>query len=168
MAQCEKESEMLSQLNCIHPEYVAQIQCVDEHYNQQMAQAERMRQYQAEELQRRTAAEWHQIHSQAIQEIREAREAVLSEIGQRMYQLQRDRRQMGMEEGEYVLKFAEKRSRHSQQQTAFNQEVSVLAGVAKHVGFPAAPEMKPVQHADMVEDMRTMKVSWSVWPQYVS
>lgn len=42
------------------------------------------------------------------------------------------------------------------QQSAYNREVSVLSGVAKHVGFPAAPEMEGARPSEVDSDMQAM------------
>ena len=87
------------------------------------------------------------------------REEILSDCNQRIYELQRGRRQLGVEEIEYSLRLPEKRSDQIRHQAAYNLEVSILAGVAKYVGFPAAPEIKAARPSEIDDDLRAMKVS---------
>lgn len=64
-----------------------------------------------------------------------------------------------MDEVDYMIKLPEKRSDQIRQQAAYNLEVSILSGVAKYVGFPAAPEIKPARPSEIDADLRAMKVS---------
>jgi hypothetical protein len=112
-------------------------------------------------LQRQTVAQRHQLHSQYFQTVRDLRDKTLVECNQRVYELQRGRRQQGVDEVEYALRLPEKRSERIRQQIAYNREVSILSGVAKYVGFPAAPEIKSARPSEIDDDMRAMKVnSW--------
>jgi hypothetical protein len=55
--------------------------------------------------------------------------------------------------------FPTRRSQQITQQTAYNKEVSVLSGIAKYVGFPAAPDITSVRTGEREEDMEKMGVS---------
>jgi hypothetical protein len=44
-------------------------------------------------------------------------------------------------------------------QVAYSNEVSILSGVAKYVGFPAAPPMASTTAAELEEDLEKMGVS---------
>jgi hypothetical protein len=44
-------------------------------------------------------------------------------------------------------------------QTAYNKEVSILSGIAKYVGFPAAPDVQGVNKSELDEDFEKMGVS---------
>lgn len=162
IAQCERELEMLRQPNCIHPEYLNMVKCIDERRAEKITQEKTLLAYKMKGLEIRTIAERQQLHSQYIQEVREIRESTLSECNKQVYELQRGRRQLGnVEEVDYSFKFPEKRSEQIRQQAAYNLEVSILSGIAKHVGFPAAPEMGVARPSDIEDDLRAMKVSAS-------
>ena len=45
---------------------------------------------------------------------------------------------------------------------AYNEEVSLLSGVAKYVGFPAAPEMSQITPREYDEDLKLMEQSMTV------
>jgi hypothetical protein len=160
LAQLSKELEMLRQPDCIHPEYLAMVQCVNERRAEKLVYERRLFDYKQKCLNTRTVAERHQLHSQYFQTVREIRERYISECNQRIYQLQRGRRQLGVEEIDYAYYFPEKRSQQIHHQTAYNLEVSVLSGVAKYVGFPAAPDITPARPTDVDDDLRAMKVSF--------
>jgi hypothetical protein len=143
----------------MHPEYLAMLQSIDERRTGKIAYEKQLLEYKQKTLERTTIAERHQLHSQYFQTVRDVRENILSECNQRVYELQRGRRQLGVEEVDYSLKLPEKRSEQIRQQTAYNLEVSILSGVAKYVGFPAAPEIKPARPTEIDDDLRAMKVS---------
>lgn len=159
---------MLRQPDCIHPEYLAMVQCVNERRAEKLVYERRLFDYKQKCLNTRTVAERHQLHSQYFQTVREIREKYISECNQRIYQLQRGRRQLGVEEIDYAYHFPEKRSQQIHHQTAYNLEVSVLSGVAKYVGFPAAPDITPARPTDVDDDLRAMKIPTRPAPlQYV-
>ncbi|KAF2733235.1 hypothetical protein EJ04DRAFT_513328 [Polyplosphaeria fusca] len=159
ITQYEQELEMLKQPNCTHPEYLAMIQCLDERRNEKIAYERQLLQYKQKCLEIKTVAERHQMHSQYLQTVRDVRESILSECNQRVHELQRGRRQLGVEEVEYALKLPEKRSEQIRHQAAYNLEVSILSGVAKYVGFPAAPEIKAARSSEVEDDLRAMKIT---------
>lgn len=162
MAQLEQEMEMLRQPNCVHPEYLAMIKCVDERRADKIAYETRLQEYKQKNLEIITTAERHQMHSQYFQTVRQQREDILEECNQRVFELQRGRRQLGCDETEYMIKLPEKRSDQIRQQTAYNLEVSILSGVAKYVGFPAAPDISAARPTEIDQDMRAMKIATRV------
>lgn len=66
-----------------------------------------------------------------------------------------------MKSGEphFVYKFEEKFEKRISQQRAINKEVSLLSGIAKHIGFPAAPELLSLPASEVDEDLRRMGIS---------
>ncbi|KAF1940236.1 hypothetical protein EJ02DRAFT_456181 [Clathrospora elynae] len=159
IAQLEQELEMLKQPNCIHPEFVAMIKCVDDRRADKIAYETRLLEYKQKNREIITTAERHQMHSQYIQTVRHVREETLEECNQRVFELQRGRRQLGCDETEYMMKLPEKRSDQIRHQTAYNLEVSILSGVAKYVGFPAAPDISAARPVEVDEDLRAMKIA---------
>ncbi|KNG44664.1 transcriptional regulatory protein dep1 [Stemphylium lycopersici] len=159
IAQLERELEMLKQPNCVHPEYAAMIKCIDDRRADKIAYETRLLEYKQKNLEIITAAERHQMHSQYFQTVRHVREEILEECNQRVFELQRGRRQLGCDETEYMVRLPEKRSDQIRHQTAYNLEVSVLSGVAKYVGFPAAPDISPARPMEIDEDLRAMKIA---------
>lgn len=161
IAQHERELEMLKQPSCTHPEYLAMIKCVDDRRIEKIAYEARLLEYKQRNLEVITTAERHQMQSQYFQTVRHIREDILEECNQRVVELQRGRRQLGCDEIEYMVRLPEKRSDQIRHQTAYNLEVSILSGVAKYVGFPAAPDISAARATDIDEDLRAMKVSFS-------
>jgi hypothetical protein len=159
IAQYEQELEMLKQPNCLHPEYLAMVKCIDDRRTEKIAYEKQLLQYKQKNLEIITTAERHQLHSQYFQTVRDEREEILTDCNQRIFELQRGRRQLGVEEVDYMIKLPEKRSDQIRHQAAYNLEVSILAGVAKYVGFPAAPDVRPARPSEIDDDLRAMKVS---------
>lgn len=150
---------MLKQPSCAHPEFLAMMKCIDDRRAEKIAYETKLLEYKQRNLEIITTAERHQMHSQYIQTVRHVREDILEECNQRVFELQRGRRSLGCDETQYIIKLPEKRSDQIRHQTAYNLEVSILSGVAKYVGFPAAPNISTARPVDIDDDFRSMKVS---------
>jgi hypothetical protein len=149
---------MLKQPDCTHPEYLAMIKCIDDRRAEKIDYERTLLELKQKNLEIITAAQRHQMHSQYFQTVRHLREEILEDCNQRVFELQRGRRSLGCDETEYMIKLPEKRSDQIRHQTAYNLEVSVLSGVAKYVGFPAAPDISAARPTEIDEDLRAMKV----------
>lgn len=160
LASIEQELQMLQQADCTHPEYMRQVVCIDERQAKQVREANAYHRYKMQALRERTLGERAQRHSQYFQTVREAREETLYALGEDWYSIQKERRQQHQDQDEHFLyKFPTKKSAQIRQQAKYNQEVSVLSGVAKYVGFPAAPEMGGVEGGSLEDDFKAMRVS---------
>ncbi|KAI5284677.1 hypothetical protein KEM54_001145 [Ascosphaera aggregata] len=98
------------------------------------------------------------IHSSYYQNVRDVREKHLDDIAAMHYRLTQDRFQSSKICPDYVIPFPTRRSQQIAQQAAYNKEVSILAGFAKYVGFPAAPEIMPAKPHECEEDLEKMGV----------
>ncbi|KAG9204124.1 hypothetical protein G6514_001761 [Epicoccum nigrum] len=159
IAQYERELEMLKQPDCKHPEYLAMIKCIDDRKAEKIDYERTLLEFKQQNLVDITAAQRHQMHSQYFQTVRDLREDIIAECNQRVFELQRGRRSLGSDDVEYMIKLPEKRSDQIRQQTAYNLEVSILSGVAKYVGFPAAPDISAARPGEIDEDLRAMKIA---------
>ncbi|EME48699.1 hypothetical protein DOTSEDRAFT_67664 [Dothistroma septosporum NZE10] len=160
LAAVNAELDMLNQADCKHPEYLRQMACVDARRDKQMREAKAFYNFKSQSLKRTTLGERSQLHSQYFQWARDCREEVMHNLGEDWYNIQKERRQSSQEEDEkYIYKFPTKKSAQIKQQAKYNQEVSVLSGVAKYVGFPAAPEIAGAEGAALEDDLRNMKIS---------
>jgi hypothetical protein len=104
-------------------------------------------------------SERQQLHSQYFQEVRDSREKTLEQCYEKLYAIQKDRRRWGADDANYAHLYQPKRALQIAHQTAYNLEVSILSGVAKHVGFPAAPVLPALQTEDIDSDFKVMRVS---------
>lgn len=144
---------------CKHPEYLRQVACVDARYAKQVDETRAYRRFKMESIRRTTLGERSQLHSQYFQHARELRENVMIELGEDWYNIQKERRQANQSNDElYMRKFPAKKSVQIRHQAKYNQEVSVLSGVAKYVGFPAAPDISGAEGHALDDDLRAMKV----------
>lgn len=163
LASIEQELQMLQQADCSHPEYLRQVACIDERQAKQVREANAYHRYKMQALRERTLGERAQRHSQYFQTVREAREETLYALGEDWYSIQKERRQQHQDQDEHFLyKFPTKKSAQIRQQAKYNQEVSVLSGVAKYVGFPAAPDIGGVEGSGLEDDFKAMRVSGCV------
>lgn len=161
LAAMSAELEMLENPVCNHPEYLRQVSCVDARRDKQTREANAFYNYKLQSIRDRTIGERSQLHSQYFQHVREMREDALDELGKEWFNIQQERRQSNQEKDEaYIFKFPEKKSVQIRQQAKYNQEVSVLSGVARYIGFPAAPEITGTRPDDLDGDLKAMKVSY--------
>lgn len=150
---------MLKQDKPTHPAYLAMLQAVDARRDEKLRIEARSTEFRLESIKRTAVARRSQILAQFYQEVREAREKKLEILGRQWYDIQHDRRGYGSNVEDYILKFPTKRSQQIMQQLAYNTEVSLLSGVAKYVGFPAAPPMASATSAETEHDFEKISVS---------
>jgi hypothetical protein len=160
LATITTELQLLSHPECAHPEYVKQAACVDARLQKQVREAHAYYNYKLRSVRDRTLGDRSQLHSQFYQTAREVREDVLYKLGEDWYAIQKERRNSYEENDDrYIYKFRTNKSRQVRYQAKYNQEVSILSGIAKYVGFPAAPELSGVEGNGIEEDLKAMKVS---------
>jgi hypothetical protein len=160
LASVEHELQLLNQPDCIHPEFLRQVSCIDERRAKQIREANAFYRYRMQSVRQRTLGERAQLHSQYFQTARELRENMLYELGEDWYGIQKERRQQHQEgEERFLYKLPSRKSAQIRQQAKYNQEVSVLSGVAKYVGFPAAPNISGVEGSGLEDDFKAMRVS---------
>ncbi|KAF2147771.1 hypothetical protein K461DRAFT_72051 [Myriangium duriaei CBS 260.36] len=159
IADAEAELVQLQQPQPAHTEYIRQLQAVTDRRDTKIQQEMKLHQYKKQALRNQTLGNRSQLLSQYLQEAREIREDILYDLGKQWYDVQKERRAAQSEELEqYIQKFPTKRSEQVRQQTKYNTEVSILSGVAKYVGFPAAPEISTVRPQELDDDMKAMKI----------
>ncbi|KAK5731836.1 hypothetical protein LTR17_011048 [Elasticomyces elasticus] len=160
LATMNTEISMLAQPDCQHPEYLRQVACVNARREKQMREAQAYYHYRLTSIRQRTLGDRSQLQSQYHQHIREMREDVMYKLGEDWYNIQKERRQQHQEMGDaYIYKFPAKKSAQIRQQAKYNQEISVLSGVAKYVGFPAAPDINGADGDGLEDDLKAMKIS---------
>ncbi|KAI9824254.1 MAG: hypothetical protein M1832_002061 [Thelocarpon impressellum] len=158
MGQLTNELALLNQPESTHPELLAMLQCIDARRDEKIQLENTVLQYKLKALQMKCVAERSQMHSQYFQTVRAVREKKLEEVGEQWYQIQRDRRGWDGSVPDFTHKFPTRRSQQITHQTAYNLEVSILAGVAKYVGFPAAPPIEGARPSEILEDFQAMGV----------
>ncbi|KAL9128806.1 MAG: hypothetical protein Q9217_002587 [Psora testacea] len=159
LASANEELALLQQPGFVHPELLAMKEAVDQRRNQKIEYQRTRLNYKLQSLQRESVATKHQALSQYMQTVREIRDRSLAQLNREFYQVQRERRNVEGDVPDYMYTFVTRRSQQITQQTAYNNEVSVLSGIAKYVGFPAAPTIKHARPNELHEDMRDMGIA---------
>lgn len=159
IAQCNQELAVLEQHLPTHPELLAMKEVIDQRRDQKVEYENNLMKFKLMTLQRESIANKAQAHSQYMQTVREVRDSYLESLNKKYYQVQRERRSCEGDVPDYMYAFVSKRSQQITLQTAYNREVSILAGVAKYVGFPAAPEITSARSKEIDDDFRSMGVS---------
>jgi hypothetical protein len=163
LRQVEREIELLEQSNCLHPDFLAQLRCVDERRDQKVKHEDTLLQYNLQSLGIKTVAERQQLHSQYFQDVRQIRDDAIDAGYKELYALQRDRRKFFTDPTDSML-YNPNRAEQIRIHTRINHEISLLAGIAKHIGFPAAPDMSVVLQDDAQQDLHQMGVRFSHLP----
>jgi hypothetical protein len=159
LKQVNRDLQLLEQK--IHPEFLAMQRCIDGYRNKKVRQETVLYGYRRQTLNIKVVAERDQLQSQYFQEVREIKDKALQNCQKHLYALQKDRRRWGSDETNYNYLYNPKRTQQIQQQASYNLEVSILSGVAKHVGFPAAPDITGLQISEIESDFQAMTASSS-------
>ena len=158
LARLNHEEWMLKQDPPIHPEYLAMMQCIDARRDGKLRLEDRRVEYNEQTINKTAVAKRAQILSQFYQDVRAIRERKLEHLGKQWYEIQHDRRAYGKNVDDYVLSFPTKKIEQVKNQIAYNTEVSILSGIAKYRGFPAAPAMSPATSQEREDDFKAMGV----------
>ncbi|KAM7194256.1 Sds3-like domain containing protein [Naviculisporaceae sp. PSN 640] len=156
LEQLNQEEAMLTGDNPTHPEYLAMLQCINERRDERIRVSTKEREFRMAMLNRRAVAERAQIMSQFYQAVRESREKVLEELGKEWYDIQQERRRFANAIPDYSLRFPREKSQNIRNAVAYNREVSILSGFAKHVGFPAAPPIHGASEEQLENDLEAI------------
>jgi len=154
--QLNQEEAMLNCDNPTHPEYLAMLKCIEDRRQERIRLSEVELQLKLSVLRRRAVAERAQMMSQYYQAVRESREDVLEELGQEWYEIQQERRRYANTIPDYGIPFPTSKSQTIRQAVAYNKEVSIISGFAKHVGFPAAPAIHGASDDQLESDLEAM------------
>ena len=142
-----------------HPELLAMKDVIDQRRDGKIQYEQNLLMLKLQTLQRESIANKAQAHSQYMQSARDIRDRHLERLNKMFYQFQRERRNVDGDVPEYMSAYNPKRSQQITQQAAYNTEVSILSGVAKFVGFPAAPDIPRAKPKEIEDDLRSMGVS---------
>ncbi|KAI0860713.1 hypothetical protein F4860DRAFT_194439 [Xylaria cubensis] len=152
LEQINKEEAMLRSDNPTHPDYLAMMRCVDARRDERLRIADRELELKIEASERWAVARRAQIHSQFFQAVRESRERILAELGQHWYDIQHERRKNANNVPEYGIRFPKSQAERIRNALSYNREVSILSGIAKHAGMPAAPDMRGASLQELEDD----------------
>ena len=155
---------MLTCENPTHPEYIAMLKCIEERRDEKIRLSAVELQLKLTVLKNRAVGERAQMMSQFYQGVRESRDQVLEELGQEWYEIQQERRRLANTIPDYGIRFPPSKTQTVRQAVAYNKEVSILSGFAKHVGFPAAPSIHGASDEQLESDIEAIAVSQTFHP----
>ena len=158
IAAINQELAQLAENRPSHPELLKQLEVVQNYRDDKFGVEQKLLVYKIGALKNKSVAERSQIHSQYYQTVRDLREKHLERLSEHFYRIQRDRFKSDTPMPCYAIPFPEKKSKQIVHQTSYNKEVSILSGVAKYVGFPAAPELAQSQNKELEDDLQKMGV----------
>lgn len=158
LKELSKILEDLHQPEPTNATYQAQKRCVDARRDEKIRLENVTLRYKAEALERVTLAERSIKHSQFAQEVRERRDDHHSRLNRDFSRIQRERRQWKAQESHYIYDFKPERQEQILNQRSYNKEVSLLSGIARHSGFPAAPDLDGAGKSDVGDDLIRMQV----------
>ncbi|KAF9894239.1 hypothetical protein FE257_007741 [Aspergillus nanangensis] len=159
ISKLNRELDMLNGPNPTHPEYLQNVEVIKQYRDAKTTYEHTLFQYRVEALMNKSLAERAQSHSTYFQRVRDIRERHSSSISKQFYAIQHDRFKTDELSPQHYIPFPTRRSQQIAQQTAYNQEVSILAGVAKYVGFPAAPSLAAARSSELDEDLEKMGIT---------
>lgn len=159
IAEINHELAQLADPEPRHPELLRQIEVVQKYRDDKFAHEQKLLVYKIGALKRKSVAERSQIHSAFFQKIRDTREDYLERVSEHFYRIQRDRFKTETRIPDFSIPFPDRRSVQISQQMSYNKEVSILSGVAKYVGFPAAPHLSNARNKELEDDLEKMGVS---------
>lgn len=159
MAQLDREEALLRSDPPTHPQCLEMMKCIDARRDDKLKVEANLTKYKLESMQRTAVATRAQILAQYSQQVQEIRERVLEKTGKMWYDIQNDRRGYGSQVEEYAIRFPTRRSQQVMHHNQYTKEISLLSGIAKHVGFPAAPKMNGASQHELAADLEKMGVS---------
>ncbi|KAF8426272.1 Sds3-like-domain-containing protein [Tirmania nivea] len=144
-----------------HPELVAMMEAVNKRRDDKIRLYNTQLRYALHSQHTTMIATRSQLHSQYAQHVREIRERYLDRVSEGLYQIQRERRAADMLVQDYTYRISEDRATRMRERQAYNMEVQILSGIAKYIGFPAAPEVKGVASSELQQDLEAMGIAVS-------
>lgn len=159
IASINGELTQLASRKPTHPDLLRQLKIVEKYRDDKFEIEQKLLVHKIGALKRKSVAERAEINSSYFQTTRELREQHLEKISEHFYRIQRERFKTEDPIPNYTIPFAKDRIQQISQQVAYNKEVSILSGVAKYVGFPAAPELSNIRSTELDHDLSKMGVS---------
>ena len=156
-----EEIALLSTAKPCHPGYIRQLESIRRYRDDKYESEQKLLVYKIKSLKAKSVAHRSQIHSAYFQTIRDVREKHLDRVGERLSRLRRDHAKIDTDVPAYSIPYPRRRWAQINQQSAYNKEVSILSGIAKYIGFPAAPALAAAPQVEVEEDMQKIGVSRS-------
>ncbi|KAL8943543.1 MAG: hypothetical protein Q9216_001001 [Gyalolechia sp. 2 TL-2023] len=159
LASCDAELAMLAGPTITHPALLSMKAVLDQRREEKIQYENKLLKYKLGCLENKSKAEKAQVHGQYMQSVREIRDQDLEQANKKWYQIHKERRSRDDDVPEYTYQFPTRRSQQIISQTAYNKEVSLLSGIAKYRGFPAAPELCGAKPSEIDSDFEKMGIA---------
>lgn len=154
---------MLIEPAVTHPELHGMKEVLEQRRAEKIEYENKLLRYKLRSLQQRSIAERAQIRTQYIQTVRDIRSRNLEQVNREWYQIHRERRNREYDVPEYLYLFPTRKTQQIKHQSAYNKEVSLLSGIAKHRGFPAGPETGMASSSEISKDLQDMGVGRTIF-----
>ncbi|KAL8701505.1 MAG: hypothetical protein Q9224_000469 [Gallowayella concinna] len=156
LAKLDAELAMLAETNVTHPELLAMNQVLEQRRDEKIQHENTLLKYKLGSLQIKSKAEKAQVHGQYMQSVRDIRDENMEQVNKECHQIHKERRNRENGVPEYMYQLPTRRSQQITHQAAYNKEVSLLSGMAKYHGFPAAPEICGAKPGEIESDLEKM------------
>ncbi|KAK9472137.1 Sds3-like-domain-containing protein [Dipodascopsis tothii] len=102
------------------------------------------------------------IHQQYYKNRADLRAKMILDTTQRWYQVNRERRAMDALVPRLGYRIPEKKQIIVRELQAQYDEIAILSGLSKYIGFPAAPEVKSASQEEIYEDLQALGIDRTV------
>lgn len=136
-----------------HPELANVSKQIENIRDEKISLAARQRDYQRKCIDNQTRASRDQLHQQYLKDVADARSRLLTKTTEQWYSINRERRAMDTRVPDFTYREPEKRSVQLRHRQMIHDEISLLMGLAKHFGFPTAPQMSTMQDDEIESDL---------------
>ncbi|QNQ01327.1 YALIA101S02e18184g1_1 [Yarrowia lipolytica] len=139
-----------------HPELHAVYEQISKMRDDKIKLAKTRRKYKLQCINNQTRASRVQIHQQFLKDQGDARSGLLLKTTEEWYRVNRERRAMDLMVPDYGYTIPESKSEQIHQRNAQVNEISLLSGISKYVGFPAAPVISQATEDETNEDLTAL------------
>ncbi|KAK9245215.1 Sds3-like-domain-containing protein [Lipomyces tetrasporus] len=151
------QAEIEMCLDGTHPELATVYDELAEARDKRISLADAHRKYRRRCIENQTRSYRTHIHQQFYKNGSNLRATMIQETTETWYKVNRERRAMDTMVPFYGYRIPEKRSVIYRQRQAQYNEIALLTGIAKYIGFPAAPEIKSATADEVAEDMEALR-----------
>ncbi|KAK9446846.1 Sds3-like protein [Limtongia smithiae] len=158
MARLQAEIEMC--VDGTHPELAAVLDQIVRARDERVQLASAHRKYRRRCIARQTRSSRVHIHQQFYKNTAAARAQLIMDTTSKWYRITKERRIMDASVPCYGYRIPEKKPTQQRHRWQQYNEIAILSGVSKYIGFPAAPAIKSASTEEVAEDMDALRQSW--------
>ncbi|KAK9454172.1 Sds3-like-domain-containing protein [Dipodascopsis uninucleata] len=140
-----------------HPELAGVYGQISRTRDEKVRLADCQLKYRRRCIENQTKSFREHIHQQFLRNKAEFRSKMIRETTELWYRVNKERRQIDTLVPYYGYQITDKRSVLVRQRQAEYQEIAILSGIARYIGFPAAPEIKSATQDEIAEDLDALQ-----------